>query len=420
MIRQFLPRGLARATFLRRSNMSTASPKPQQSLYMWGTDHHGSLCKPHDRRDETVLDVPMRVENLQDYMSVDDDDDDTASTRSIQDLQHVICGPTDTAFLFSDGTCHVAGENKHGQLGVGHVQPVSKFHKLPFAAIQSISLGPHTSGILTADGDLYTAGMGSSMSSGTGFLGQGEGNSCHQHQRVDSLVQDGCLAKKVQMSEYHTTVLTTEGEVLSCGAGSYGRLGNFETNDQLYLEPVELLSTNIVDIVGGKGFTLALSDDGVVYAWGRNHKGQLGLGFGLAVDMYAMQSVPEPIAADELFGIQVVKIAAGHSHAACITERGELFYWGMSLYLEPVRMDSLLHTKVVDVACGQDYTLAVGDDGKLYSFGQGQTLTSKRGVLGLGSLGRTEQAVWVEALEGKKVTQISAGWSHAACLVEDA
>ncbi len=390
------------------------STQKQPSLYMWGTDHNGSICKPKDRQDEKVLDIPTRVDNLEEHLMAD-----TTSADIISEIQQVVCGPTDTAILFKNGTCFVAGDNKFGQLGLGHTQPVPKFTALPHT-VQNISLGVHTAGLIDTHGDVYTAGMGSSLSSGTGFLGQGEGDSSYSFQRVDSLVEDGCYAQQVQMSEYHTTVLTTEGEVLSCGAGSYGRLGNLETNDQLYLEPVELLTQGVTAIAGGKGFTLALSEDGVLYAWGRNHKGQLGLGFGLAVDMYAMQSVPEPIQADELLGRKVVKMAAGHSHAACITVSGELFYWGMSLYLEPVRMDSLLHTRLVDVACGQDYTLAVGEDGKLYSFGQGQTLTSKRGVLGLGSVGRADQAVWVEALDGKKVTQVSAGWSHAACLAEDA
>ena len=81
-------------------------------------------------------------------------------------------------------------------------------------------------------------------------------------------------------------------------------------------------------------------------------RGKLGTGYGLAVDMYAMAEVPSPIEADELLGRRVVKIAAGHSHAACITESGELFFWGSTLHLEPERVVSLLHTKVrVLLAC---------------------------------------------------------------------
>jgi hypothetical protein len=35
-------------------------------------------------------------------------------------IQSVTCGPTDTAWILSNGRCFVAGENKNGQAGVGH------------------------------------------------------------------------------------------------------------------------------------------------------------------------------------------------------------------------------------------------------------------------------------------------------------
>ena len=127
-----------------------------------------------------------------------------------------------------------------------------------------------------------------------------------------------------------------------------------------------------------------------------------------------MQAIPEPIAADELVGRRVIRVAAGHSHAACITEGGELFFWGSSLHLEPVRINDLLHTQIVDVACGQDYTLAVDKDGKMYSLGKGKT-----GVLGQGSVKQLNQATLMEAFGDQRITQVSAGWKHAACLVED-
>jgi len=248
------------------------------------------------------------------------------------------------------------------------------------------------------------------------MLGHGDGQSYLQPKLVESLVEDGCYARQVTVGDSHMTVLTTEGEVLTTGAGSYGRLGNFDTVDQLYLEQVELLASGIVQIAGGKSFTLALSSDGVIYGWGRNHKGQLGTGLGLAVDMYAMQAVPEPIESNELLGRRVTKVSAGSSHAACITKGGELFYWGMSMHLEPVRVNDLLHTQVVDVACGKDYTIAIDKDGKAYSFGKGKT-----GCLGQGSVKQANQAAIMEAFVGDnvRVRNVSAGWNHAACLTED-
>jgi alpha-tubulin suppressor-like RCC1 family protein len=86
----------------------------------------------------------------------------------------------------------------------------------------------------------------------------------------------------------------------------------------------------------------------------------------------------------------------------------------MSLYLEPVRVNELLHRTVVDVVCGQDYVLCLDKEGKLYSFGAG-----KHGALGQGSVKHLNPASVMEALQDQKVTSMSAGWKHAACLAQD-
>lgn len=197
------------------------------------------------------------------------------------------------------------------------------------ATIRKVSLGPNFSALLTATGDIYTFGYGGSRVHGMGMLGHGSVDSYRLPKLVVSLVEDGCYAKDVQVGEYSMTVLTTEGEILTCGAGSYGRLGNVETTDQLYLEPVEMMGAeDTVQIAAGHAFSLSLNKDGIVHAWGRNNEGQLGTGMGLAVDMYAMESIPRPVEG-ELEGRRVGRIAAGHTHAAAVTAEGELFTWGM-------------------------------------------------------------------------------------------
>jgi alpha-tubulin suppressor-like RCC1 family protein len=378
---------------------------------MWGTDSKGSLLKPTERADEKKLDIPTAISDWKTSFGLSEEEEVS--------IQSVTCGPTDTAWILSDGRCFVAGENKQGQAGVGHKNPVTNPTEItlatqdPATTVKQVALGSTFSAFVDTAGDLYSVGFGGSAFAGTGFLGHGDGVSYIEPKLVESLVEDGCIVDSVCVGETHMTVLTVQGEVLTAGAGSYGRLGNFDTIDQLYLEPVEILTQGVAQIAGGKSFTLALKD-GVLYGWGRNHKGQLGTGLGLAVDMYAMEPVPSPIEADELLGRKVIKVAAGHSHAACITESGELFYWGSALHLEPVRVNELLHTQVVDVVCGQDYTLVTDVDGKLYCFGNG-----KHGTLGQGSVKQLNQAAVMEALEGKQVLSMTAGWKHAACLVQD-
>lgn len=340
-------------------------------------------------------------------------------------VQSMHCGPTGTAVIFSDNTCCTFGQNESGQLGHGHNNAVltPTFITPPDSTplhsneISQIALGANFSAIIDTHGDLYTCGHnGSTMQTGVGCLGHGyfQQEYLYTPTIVQSLVKDACYASQVAVGNFHMTVLTTEGEVLTCGAGAYGRCGNLDPVDQLFLEPVEMLAAekDIVQISGGKDFTLALTGgDGIIFAWGRNHRGQCGTGSGLGVDMYAMEPMPMPIEGP-LEGRKVVKIATGQSHAAAITDKGELFTWGMGQTFQPELITALGHTKVVDVACGHDYTIAVGQDGQTYSFGKGKT-----GVLGLASETSAPQPKVVEGLSGNEVVKISAGWTHAAVLV---
>lgn len=282
------------------------------------------------------------------------------------------------------------------------------------AGFRTIRLGSKFSAAVTTSGDLFTFGSGGGVLGGMGMLGHGDGETYTKPKRVESLIEDGCAVDDVQVSDSHLTVLTAEGEVLTTGAGSYGRLGNLESDDQLFCEPVELLGgLKALQIVGGHSFTLVLTDDGMIHGWGRNDKGQLGTGGGMMVDMYAMNELPTPIEGN-LENRQVVKIAAGYSHSAAITDSGELFVWGSGQHLEPHPMSSLLHTKCIDVKCGKDYTVVLDDKGQLYSFGKGK----KTGVLGQAGVKNANQPTLVEGMMEHNVVSISAGMSHFGCLVE--
>jgi Alpha-tubulin suppressor and related RCC1 domain-containing proteins len=342
-------------------------------------------------------------------------------------IHDIVCGPTATAIITSENTAYMFGGNKCGQLGQGHQNDVliptllSPPDSTPLHSnqIDKIILGQNMSAIMDTSGELYTMGYnGSTMKEGVGCLGHGyfPEEYLTTPTLVKSLVEDGCKAQQVVVGNDHMTVLTDEGEVLVAGSGGYGRCGNLDPVDQLFLEPVELLESesDICQIAGGKDFSLALTKkDGIIFAWGRNHKGQCGTGSGLSVEMYAMEAMPVPIEG-MLEGRKVVKIAAGHSHAVALTEQGELFVWGMGTIHQPELVTALGGTKVKDFVCGQDYTIIVDEQGQLRSFGKGKT-----GVLGLASEKFAAEPTLVEGMIGKKVVKLSAGWKHVACLAEE-
>jgi Regulator of chromosome condensation (RCC1) repeat len=58
---------------------------------------------------------------------------------------------------------------------------------------------------------------------------------------------------------------------------------------------IHLQSQVITRLSVGTAFTLALTDAGELYGWGRNDAGQLGLGGGMAMDVYAMENLPRQV-----------------------------------------------------------------------------------------------------------------------------
>jgi alpha-tubulin suppressor-like RCC1 family protein len=222
-------------------------------LYMWGTDTKGSLLKPKDRADENVIDVPQPIDkaargsfymgNGEASSSKDDDGIIDSATAASPFLSRIVCGATDTAYLLSDGSCYVSGENKQGQLGLGHKDPVAAPAPLVLpnptttsgivmdeydnnennngkdanepspTKVVDVALGPAFAAAVDSHGNLYTCGLGGSVIAGFGMLGHGSADSLMEFRRVESLVEDGCQVHQVQVGESHMAVLTTEGEV---------------------------------------------------------------------------------------------------------------------------------------------------------------------------------------------------------------
>ena len=79
----------------------------------------------------------------------------------------------------------------------------------------------------------------------------------------------------------HTAALTSSGVVLCWGLGESGQLGlgEEEQNEHGTPQPVKALSDHTITAVAcGFGHTLARSDSGIVWSWGKGEHGQLGIG----------------------------------------------------------------------------------------------------------------------------------------------
>jgi len=81
-------------------------------------------------------------------------------------------------------------------------------------------------------------------------------------------------------------VLTTAGEVYSCGDGTQGKTGHsdiiheglprFRKIDKLDLDQRPQIDGEVIHIACGRTYCSAVVENGALYTWGDGEKGQLG------------------------------------------------------------------------------------------------------------------------------------------------
>lgn len=110
--------------------------------------------------------------------------------------------------------------------------------------------------------------------------------------------------------------------------------------------------------------------DGLTYAWGRNSRGQLGIG------NHEDQNEPVKIQfAKEMFK----KVVCGQNFSMGLTANGSVYFWGNYKYfcekvnkdfLEPTILKSLEGKWIKDIACCQYYCLVLNDKGEILQWGK--------------------------------------------------
>jgi alpha-tubulin suppressor-like RCC1 family protein len=145
-----------------------------------------------------------------------------------------------------------------------------------------ISAGSTHCAAIDADGQVYSWGSGhSSESSGWfssqqiavgGHLGHGNTTTVTAPKLIETFKTYGAKAINVACGDKHTLILTTDGEVLSCGTGENGLLGTGDTGQVLVPTSLQaLVEHDIIAIATGTSHSLALTREGAVFSWGRNN-----------------------------------------------------------------------------------------------------------------------------------------------------
>jgi len=226
--------------------------------------------------------------------------------------------------LKSDSTVWAWGRNVYGVVGNGSlpnnaiVRTPSKVNNLAevtaIAAGNTHALALNEKGIVWAWGDNLYGQLGR-------YNNMGRERPNPTPQRVVSLLDVTAIAGGL----HHSLALREDGTVWAWGNNRYGQLGNSNHtgSDHPHPTPVQVAGlVNVTAIAAGYNYCLALMSDGTVWAWGDNRYGQLGTGshFG------SHNPRPIPVQVQNLSG--VTAIAAGSTHALALKEDGTVWAWG--------------------------------------------------------------------------------------------
>jgi len=222
----------------------------------------------------------------------------------------------------------------------------------------------------------------------------------------------------VVCGDSHSVALTAAGRVYAWGYNYYGQLGNgLNTTSTLPVAVSALASETVVAVAAGANFSLALTDDGKVYAWGSNSYGELGIG--------TTANSNAPVEVSALAGKHVVAISAGGGFALALTGDGAVYAWGKNLLGQlgngtnvgtvttPAQVTGFSDRPVVAISCGEMHSLALTADGAVYAWG-----SNSYGQLGNGTTTASNRPVEVTALSGQGVSALQAGAYHSLALSE--
>jgi alpha-tubulin suppressor-like RCC1 family protein len=199
-----------------------------------------------------------------------------------------------------------------------------------------------------------------------------------------------------------------------------------------------LIGVKIRDVICGPGSShyFAITVDGILYAWGRNDRGQLGLGHTTNVNTPTIVPKLPPISSASSSKTHSLLIAVdGQVFAAGDNEFGQCSFQRSSeqplLKFSPVQ--SMLDGKVnqapftaISVAAGNDFSAAVSTDGRLYTCGSqrdGQTGSGVTGetIISAGKVGfgEIDRFTLVAATSALRFTMVAAGISHCGAISVD-
>ena len=237
--------------------------------------------------------------------------------------------------------------------------------------------------------------------------------------------------KAISAGYYHTLAIKDDGTLWAWGNNEYGQLGNGTTTNSLVAVQIGT-ANNWKAVSAGESHTVAVKQDDTVWAWGYNDFGQLGDG-----NIGTFSAAPIQVKCKSGVGnlVDVKAVSAGNLYTVAIKEDGSVWAWGYNNHGQlgddgnsgtfsatPVQVMSsdddgitiTEFTKAIAVSTGSGHTVAIDNDDNLWAWGNNGS-----GRLGDGTTDNRNYPVQVMAnasTEFNNIRAVSAGGSHTVAI----
>lgn len=297
---------------------------------------------------------------------------------SLDDLtqEKIAVGENHMLVVDDSGVVYAWGHNALGELGNvtcdNSDSPVKI--EVPGKVVQ-VAAGEELSFALCKNGDLYAWGDDTSWQMGDGMN--------VSRMEPEKVMED---VVKIAAGSKHALAIKKDGGVYVWGRNKNGALGiedsacdqKDEDDIACLSQPVKVLDDG-VDISAGMDYSMAVTSDGTLYAWGDDIEGQLGLEKADSQSDstgHPYQSKPAKV----MDNVKSISCGARYQSFA-ITNDGDLYGWGKnsvgSVGIEKVndtenniqRTPVKVMSDVAQVATGSAHTIALKNDGTAYAWG---------------------------------------------------
>ncbi|KAH0620491.1 hypothetical protein JD844_021009 [Phrynosoma platyrhinos] len=198
-------------------------------------------------------------------------------------------------------------------------------------------------------------------------------------QKLD-VIKGGCSARQVCAGNTHFALVTVEKELytwvnMQGGTKLHGQLGHGDKASYRQPKHVEKLQGKAIHQVScGDDFTVCITDEGQVFAFGSDYYGCIG------VNKAFGSEVLEPKQLNVFLNNPVEQVSCGDNHVAVLTRNREVYTWGCGEYGRlgldseedhwlPQKVEIQKASNIVSVQCGSDGTFLLTQTGKVLACG---------------------------------------------------